>query len=143
MRGWGYADKAVEAATVLAKQMLRWAWRRLRDYRLTAASFHKARAEPQPCFTSEQVDAWIEAAENEEKLVCGLMGYAGPWIREVEQLRWDDLHVSGSRFTMIHVRRGGSCGRTKDEEDRFVPVHPTIAALLEAPAKKTLRLTAI
>ncbi len=61
LKGRGYADKTVEAATVLAKQMLKWAWRQrlLRDYRLAAASFPKARAEPQPCFTSEQVDALI------------------------------------------------------------------------------------
>ena len=139
LKGRGYADKTVEAATVLAKQMLKWAWRQrlLRDYRLAAASFPKARAEPQPCFTSEQVDALIKAADGEEKLACALMGYAGLRIGEVEQLRWEDLHAHGNGFTMIHVRRGGSSGRTKDKDDRFVPVHPTIAALLAAPAKKT------
>jgi len=139
LKGRGYADKTVEAATVLAKQVFKWAWRQrlLRDYRLAAASFPKARAEPQPCFTSEQVEALIQAADGEEKLACALMGYAGLRIGEVEQLCWDDLHVSGGGFTMIHVRRGGSSGRTKDKDDRFVPVHPAITPLLGAPAKKT------
>ena len=32
--------------------------------------------------------------------------------------------------TMIHVRRGGSNGTTKDKDDCFVPIHPQIAELL-------------
>jgi integrase len=35
---------------------------------------------------------------------------------------------------MIHVRRGGSNGTTKDGDERFVPIHPEIAKLL--PRKK-------
>jgi len=35
---------------------------------------------------------------------------------------------------MIHVRRGGSNGTTKDREERFVPIHPQISDLL--PRKK-------
>jgi integrase len=41
---------------------------------------------------------------------------------------------------MIHVRRGGSSGTTKDKDDRFVPVHPTVGSLLGLPAGKTGRL---
>ncbi len=139
LKGQGYADKTMEAAVVLAKQMFKWAWRRLllRDYRLAGASFPKAKAQPQPCFTSGQVNALIGAAKGEEKLACALMGYAGLRIGEVEQLQWDDLHVGGGRFTMIHVRRGGSSGTTKDKDDRFVPVHVAITPLLGSPAKRT------
>ncbi len=36
---------------------------------------------------------------------------------------------------MIHVRRGGSNGTTKDKDERFVPVHPTVARCL-GPAKE-------
>ena len=32
---------------------------------------------------------------------------------------------------MIHIRRGGSNGTTKDKDDRFVSVHPTITKLLK------------
>jgi len=133
----GYADKTVQGAIVLAKQVFKWAWRQrmLRDYRLAGATFPKARPKPQPCFTSEQVDALIEAARGEEKLAFALMGYAGLRIGEVVQLRWEDLHSENGHRTMIHVRRGGSRGRTKDKDERFVPVHPKVAAVL-GPAKR-------
>jgi len=137
LRKQDYADKTVEAATVLAKQMFKWAWRQglLRDYRLASASFPKAKAKPQPCFTSEQVDTLIAAAEGEARLAFALMGYAGLRIGEVEQLHWQDVYVNDGHFTMIHIRRGGSNGTTKDKDERFVPVHPTIAGLL-GPAKR-------
>ena len=38
---------------------------------------------------------------------------------------------------MIHVRRGGSAGTTKDKDDRFVPIHPKIALMLGPAKKKT------
>ena len=56
-------------------------------------------------------------------------------IGEVEQLCREDIQIDNNRFTMIHVRQGGSKGTPKDKEERFVPVHPTIAGLL-GPAKK-------
>ena len=63
-------------------------------------------------------------------MAFALMGYAGLRIGEVEQLRWEDIIAKGKMFTMIHVRRGGSNGTTKDREDRFVPIHPKIAEFL-------------
>ena len=65
------------------------------------------------------------------------MGYAGLRIGEVEQLYWDDIVVPNGRFTMLHIRRGGSVGTTKDEEERFIPVHPTVVGLLGPASKKT------
>ena len=135
----GYAEKTVEGAIVLAKQAFKWAWRRriLRDYQLAGATFPKARAKPQPCFRSAQVDQLIEAAEGEQKIALALMGYAGLRIGEVEQLRWEDLREENGGWTMIHVRRGGSRGRTKDKDERFVPVHPKVAGLLGPAMRKT------
>ncbi len=126
-----YADKTVEAAVVLVKQMFKWAWRQklLREYRLVGVSFPKAKASPQPCFISQQVDMLIEAGKGEEKLAFALMGYAGLRIGEVEQLCWEDMTAKGGKFTMIHVRRGGSNGTTKDKDERFVPIHPVISGL--------------
>ena len=128
-----YAAKTVQGAVVLAKQIFKWAWRQriLPDYRLAAATFPKAKARPQPCFTSNQVDQLIEAALGEEKIAFALMGYAGLRIGEVEQLRWEDIRVRDGRPSMFHVRRGGSGDTTKDKDDRFVPVHPKIAVLLD------------
>ncbi len=124
---------------VLAKQTFKWAWRQrmLRDYRLAGATFPKARARPQPCFTSFHVDRLIEVAEGEEKAAFALLGYAGLRIGEAEQLQWQDMHTDSGRLTMIHVCRGGSNGTTKDKDDRFVPVHPKIATLLEPIRKPT------
>jgi integrase len=55
----------------------------------------------------------------------------------VEQLCWEDLAIKNSQFIMIHVRRGGSNGTTKDKDERFVPVHPVIANLIGSVGKKT------
>jgi len=38
---------------------------------------------------------------------------------------------------MIHIRRGGSNGTTKDKDERFVPVHPVISQFL-GPARKKI-----
>jgi len=132
-----YAPKTIDAVLVLTKQAFKWAWRQehLRDYRLASVTLPKAKAKPQPCFTSEQVDKLVGKAIGEEKAAFTLMGYAGLRIGEVEQLHWEDLREQDGSLTMIHVRRGGSAGSTKDKDDRFVPVHPKIAPHLE-PRKK-------
>jgi site-specific recombinase XerD len=137
MKEQGYAEKTVEAAVVLAKQMFKWAWRQklVKEYKLAGVSFPKAKTGPQPCFTSEQVDNLIEAGKDEERLACALMGYGGLRIGEVEQLCWEDIMRKDNQFTMIHVRRGGSNGTTKDKDERFVPVHPVVSELL-GPRKK-------
>jgi len=132
-----YADKTVQGAVVLAKQAFKWAWRRgtLRDYHLARATFPKAKAQPQPCFTTDQVEQLLGKAEGEEKLAIALMAYAGLRIGEVEQLRWEDIRRRDGQAEMIHVRRGGSGGSTKDKDERFVPVHPRIASLLPSTAR--------
>ncbi len=121
---------------VLARQMFKWAWRQrlLNDYRFSGTSFPKAN--PQPCFTSKQVDQLMDVANRDDRLAFALMGNAGLRMGEVEQLRWNDLHKAKGHFTMIQVRRGGSLGTTKDKDDRFAPVHPIIGSLLGAPGKK-------
>ena len=133
----GYADKTVQVAIVLAKQLFKWAWRQklVEQYNLEAASFPKAKARPQPCFTTEQVNALIDIARPEERIAFALMGYAGLRIGEVEQLRWEDIIIKDEQFTMLHIRRGGSNGTTKDRDERFVPIHPKVADLLAGHRK--------
>jgi len=133
----GYAPKTVQGAVVLAQQVFKWGWRRklLREYQLAGVSLSKARPRPQPCFTSEQADKLIAAATGEEKAAFALMAYAGLRIGEVEQLRWEDLHRAGGELTMIHIRREGSRGVTKDKDDRFVPIHPKVAEQLSSPRR--------
>jgi len=133
----GYAEKTIQGAVTLAKQAFKWAWRQriLGDYRLAAARFRKAKADPQPCFTSDEADRLIASARGEEKAAFALMAYAGLRIGEVEQLRWEDIHRTERQPTMIQVRRGGSSGTRKDKEERFVPVHPKVAAHLNSLKK--------
>jgi hypothetical protein len=59
--------------------MFKWAWPQgiLQHYRLEAASFPKAKAAPQPCFTTEQVDALITKQLVVKRFLC-IMVYAGP-----------------------------------------------------------------
>ncbi|MHC4234086.1 MAG: tyrosine-type recombinase/integrase [Planctomycetota bacterium] len=107
----------------------------MQDLRLAAARFPKARARPQPYFTTLQVDQIIATAAGEEQPACALMGYAGLQIGEVEQLQWQDIHVRNRKLTMIHGQLGGSNESTKDKDDRFVPIHPKVADLF-APLTK-------
>ena len=57
----GYADKTVYGALTVAKQVFKWGHQegKLREYRLAAAKVAKAKARPQPCFTTEQVELLI------------------------------------------------------------------------------------
>ena len=140
-----YAAKTVEAVLVLTKQVFKWGWRQsvLRDYRLASVSLPKAKARPQPCFSTTQVENLIAAADGEEKTAFAMMGFAGLRIGEVEQLQWEDVRFKDGQPAMLHIRRGGSAGTTKDKDERFVPVHPRIAELLGAPKKSGLVFTAI
>jgi len=128
----GYADKTVQGAIVIAKQIFKWAWRQglLQTYKLDAATFPKAKASPQACFTNLQVNLLIAKASGHDKLPLALMAYAGLRFGEVEQLQWKDVMEKDGRYTMLHIRRGGSNGTTKDRDERFVPIHPKIASLL-------------
>ena len=127
-----YAGKTVYGAITLVKQMFKWGYKQklIAVYHLEAVSFPKAKASPQPCFTTEQVEALIRQGIGEEKQAFALMGYAGLRIGEVEQLQWEDIITKDKVHTMIHIRRGGSNGTTKDKDERFVPIHPKIADVL-------------
>ncbi|MFO0971867.1 MAG: tyrosine-type recombinase/integrase [Phycisphaerae bacterium] len=125
----GYAPKTVDAILVLTKQAFKWAWRHTltRDYRLAAVSLPKAKASPQPCFTTEQVESLLKTTDGEDRLAYSMMAYAGLRIGEVEQIRWEDIRQRDGKPSMFHIRRGGSGETTKDKDERFVPVHPRIA----------------
>ncbi len=49
--------------------MFKWAWRQklIKEYRLSSVSFPKAKARPQPCFHSVQVDKLMALAKSETK----------------------------------------------------------------------------
>ena len=130
----GYADKTVYGALTLAKQVFKWGFQegRLREYRLGAARIAKAKARPQPCFTTDQVELIVANSAGVEKAALATLAYAGLRIGELEQLQWPDVELDRGDLGMFHIRRGGSSGTTKDKEHRFVPISPRIRPLLEA-----------
>lgn len=134
--GCDYAAKTVYHCVMLAKQVFKWAWQeqKIRDYPLAAARIAKAKAKPQPCFTTEQVEKILEKTTGVERAAFATLAYAGLRIGEVEQLQWIDVKLGDSG--MFHVRRGGSNGTTKDKDERFVPIHPRIKPLISALSRK-------
>ena len=48
------------------------------------------------------------------------LAFTGMRIGELQQLCWEDVDLESN---VIHVHRGGSSGKTKDKEDRFIPIH--------------------
>lgn len=129
-----YKPKTVYAALTVCKQVFKWghAEGRLREYRLAGTKLAEAKADPQPCFTTEQVEALINATSGVEQAVIATLAYAGLRIGEAEQMLWRDVRLGENGAGMFHVRLGGSNGTTKDKDARFVPVHPRIRPLIAA-----------
>ena len=48
------------------------------------------------------------------------LAFTGMRIGELQQLQWEDVD---SDHSVVHVHRGGSGGRPKDKEDRFIHIH--------------------
>jgi integrase len=132
-----YAPKTVYAALTVCKQVFKWghAEGRLKEYRLANTKLAEAKAKPQPCFTTEQVEQLINATTGVEQAVLATLAYAGLRIGEAEQMLWRDVRLAGNGSGMFHVRLGGSNGTTKDKDARFVPIHPRIRPLIAALPK--------
>ena len=137
-----YADKTIYGALTLAKQVFKWGFQegKLREYRLDAARIAKARAKPQPYFTTDQVELIIANSERTERVAFATLAYAGLRIGELEQLQWADVQRDRGDLGMFYIRRGGSNGTTKDKDHRFVPIHPRIRPLLDALSRTSERV---
>lgn len=135
----GYKPKTVHGALTIAKQVFKWghAEGRLREYRLVGTKLAEAKAATQPCFTTAQVEALINATTGIEQAVLATLAYAGLRIGEAEQLLWQDIRLDADGSGMFHIRRGGSNGTTKDKDARFVPIHRRIRLLLDALPRLT------
>ena len=145
-RAWlvdeGYADKTIYGALTVAKQVFKWGHQegKLSEYRLAAAKVAKAKARPQPCFTTEQVELIIHHTTGVEQAAFATLAYAGLRIGEVEQLRWTDVKMDHGELRMFHICRGGSNGTTKDKDSRFVPIHPRVCPLLQVMPRSRPRV---
>ena len=135
----GYADKTVYGVLTLCKQVFKWGHHegKLREYRLGRATLAKAKAKPQPCFTTEDVELLIAQSEGVEKAAFATLAYAGLRIGELEQLQWIDVQLDRGELGMLHIRRGGSSGTTKTKDHRFVPIHPRVRPLLDRLSPKS------
>ncbi|MCC6970566.1 MAG: site-specific integrase [Phycisphaerales bacterium] len=133
-QGVAYAPKSVYATLTLAKQLCKWAWQQqiTSTYLLVGVPLPTAKARPQPCFTTTQVESLIEKAEGTSKAAIAILAYSGMRIGELEQLLWQDVRLDRGSLGMFHIRRGGSNGGTKDKDERFVPIHPRIRPMIEA-----------
>ena len=74
-----YKPKTVYTALTVTKQVFKWGYGegRLREYRLTGTKLAKAKAAPQPCFTTGQVEKLIDKSSGVEQAVIATLGYAG------------------------------------------------------------------
>lgn len=133
-QGKTYAPKSVYAVLTTSKQLCKWAWRRrlVTEYPIAGVQLPTAKARPQPCFTTDQVEKILSAAAAADRPAFAILAYSGMRIGELEQLRWEDVLLDRGELGMFHIRRGGSMGTTKDKDERFVPIFPRIRPLIEA-----------
>jgi integrase len=64
--------------------------------------------------------------------IFATLAFTGMRIGKLQQLRWENVDFD---LNVIHMQQGGSDGKPKDREDRFIPVHgsklkPILQALL-------------
>jgi site-specific recombinase XerD len=116
------SEKSIYHETIVIKQMFKWATRNgfLSQNLLEPIRFAKVKSPKQPCFTMQQVELLLSNAENWVVPIFAALAFTGMRIGELVQLQWEDVNLESS---VIHVQRGGSEGRTKDKEDRFIPIH--------------------
>ena len=116
------SDKSIYGETVLLKQLFKWAEKtgRLSRNALALLRFDKVKSRLQPCYTIEQVELLLANAEPWAVPMFATLAYTGIRIGELQQLQWEDVDFEGN---VLHIRRGGSSGRTKNRQDRLIPIH--------------------
>jgi integrase len=132
-QGTVYSPKSIYATLTLTKQVTKWAVKAklIPQNHLADISIPIPKPRPQPCFTIAQIDRLLEVADESEKTAFATLAFSGMRIGELEQLDWADVLLDRGTLGMLHIRRGGSAGTTKDKDERFVPIHPRVRPLLE------------
>jgi len=118
----GLSEKSIYHETIVIKQLFKWAAKDgyISRNLLAAIRFEKVKSPKQPCFTIEQVELLLANADPWVAPMFAALAFTGMRIGELKQLTWDDVDLD---HNVIHVHRGGSGGKPKDKEDRFIPVH--------------------
>ena len=128
-----YAGKTLYTTLTVCKQVFKHAWKHklLPTYELSAAQLPSARPEPQPCPTTKQVEAILEELDGVYRDMIAVLAYTGLRVGELLQLRWGDVLLDKGELGMLHIRRGGSTGSTKNKKERFVPIHPRVRPIFD------------
>ena len=118
----GLAPKSIYNETIVIKQLFKWAAKNgyLSRNLLEPIRFAEVKSPKQPCFTIEQVELLLSNAEEEAVPIFTTLAFTGMRIGELQQLRWEDVDFD---LNVIHIQRGGSDGKPKNKEDRFIPIH--------------------
>jgi site-specific recombinase XerD len=118
----GLAEKSIYNETIVIKQLFKWAAKNgyLSRNLLEPIQFAKVKSPKQPCFTIEQVELILSNADAWAVPMFAALAFTGMRIGELGQLQWEDVDMKSN---VIHVHRGGSDGKPKDKEDRFIPIH--------------------
>ena len=120
--GCHLSEKSIYNETIVIKQLFKWALKHghLNQNLIASLQFQKVRSPRQPCFTIEQVELLLSNADPWAVPILSTLAFTGMRIGELQQLRWEDVDLERR---VIHVCRGGSGGKPKDKEDRFIPIH--------------------
>ena len=116
------SEKSIYNETIVIKQLFKWAvkYGYLSHNLIAPIQFKKVKSPRQPCYTLEQVELLLSNAEPWVMPIFSTLAYSGMRIGELQQLRWEDVDLE---CNVIHVCRGGSSGKPKDKEDKFIPIH--------------------
>ena len=138
-QGTSYAGKTLYTTLTVCKQVFKWGWRQkmLPVYELAAAELPKSKAKPQPCPTTDQVLAIIDELDGMYADAVTILAFTGMRVGELIQQRWEDVMLDrGGSLGVLHIRRGGSSGMTKDKDDRTVHIHPLAREVYDRLNKK-------
>jgi integrase/recombinase XerD len=118
----GLSEKSIYNETIVIKQLFKWAAKNgyLSRNLLESIQFEKVKSPKQPCFTIEQVELILSNADAWSVPMFTALAFTGMRIGELRQLQWEDVDMESN---VIHIHRGGSDGKPKDKEDRFIPIH--------------------
>jgi integrase len=142
MRKAGLQPKTRYDRLVVVRQAFRYLARnrRIAYYPLEGRQMRKPQSKPQPCFTRQQVEQLLTAADPYLRPIFAVLAYCGLRFGELRDLPWEDVHLNDKEGGVISVRRGGSGDTTKDREERHIPIHRELRAILQGVRRRGERV---
>lgn len=133
-QGTTYADKTRYTTLTVCKQVFNFGVRQklLAADPMPGVHLPKARAKPQVCPTTNQVNLMLGLCDGLTHAAIAIAAYQGLRYGEIEALQWDDVRLDMGELGMLHIRRGAATGHTKTKQERFVPIHPAVRPIIES-----------